>query len=257
MSEPPPPPAGAPAPAAPAERRPAFPFRYADLPETGFRGITVALAILVAVFTLFTGTLIVAAFDPGLDTEAGRDLAQLVVALSLGGTAIGFAAVDGNGLGAGLRRLGLRRMTLAAVGLACLGWFVYVLISAGLAPLLNPEQEDVTRQLGTDEGSVLSVAAAGLLIAVAAPISEELFFRGLMFAALRRSLPLWPAALISSLVWASLHLGSGNLGVVVQLGVFGVVLAWLYQRSGTLWAPILAHAINNALAFTLLLTDVL
>src|SRR5690606_22087105 len=149
-----------------------------------------------------------------------------------------------------LRRLGLRRMTLAAIGLACLGWFVYVLISAGLAPLLDPEQEDVTRQLGTDESSVLSVAAAGLLIALAAPLSEELFFRGFMFAALRRSLSLWPAALISALVWASLHLGSGNLGVVIQLAVFGVVLAWLYERSGTLWAPIAAHTINNAIAFT-------
>ena len=36
--------------------------------------------------------------------------------------------------------------------------------------------------------------------------------------------------------------------------MFGVILAWLYERSGTLWAPILAHLINNAIAFALLMS---
>ena len=90
-----------------------------------------------------------------------------------------------------------------------------------------------------------------------APLSEELFFRGFMFSGLRRSIPLWPAALVSALVWGALHLGGGNIGVVVQLSIFGVILAWLYERSGTLWAPIIAHTINNSIAFTLLVTDVI
>ena len=45
--------------------------------------------------------------------------------------------------------------------------------------------------------------------------------------------------------------------MAIQLSVFGVILAWLYERSGTLWAPIIAHTINNTIAFVLLVTDVI
>jgi len=146
---------------------------------------------------------------------------------------------------------------VAAVGLAILAWLAYLTLAAALSPLLSPDQEDITRELGTDTGSAGSLVVAGLLIIVAAPISEELFFRGFMFAGLRRSIPLWPAAVVSAVIWGSLHLGGGNVGVAIQLAVFGVILAWLYERSGTLWAPILVHTTNNTIAFVLLVTDVI
>jgi membrane protease YdiL (CAAX protease family) len=40
--------------------------------------------------------------------------------------------------------------------------------------------------------------------------------------------------------------------VVLQLAVFGVILAWLYERTGSLWPTIAVHALNNALAFAIL-----
>jgi uncharacterized protein len=39
-----------------------------------------------------------------------------------------------------------------------------------------------------------------------------------------------------------------------MLSVLGMLLAWLYERTGSLWAPITLHAVNNALAFTVLVT---
>ena len=81
---------------------------------------------------------------------------------------------------------------------------------------------------------------------------EELFFRGFMFAGLRNRMSLWPAAAISSILWASLHLSGGNLGVVAILAVFGLFLAWLYERSGTIWAGSSPHGLNNAIAVTYL-----
>jgi membrane protease YdiL (CAAX protease family) len=42
--------------------------------------------------------------------------------------------------------------------------------------------------------------------------------------------------------------------VVGQLAFFGAALAWLYQRTGSLWPPIIVHAVNNSLAFTIQLT---
>ena len=174
------------------------------------------------------------------------------------GTALGFALFDTGGqLREALKRLGLGgRIALGAVGLAALAWLAYILFAAVLTPLLQPDQQDVTRELGTNRESTFSVAVAAILIVVAAPLSEELFFRGFMFGGLRRSLSLWPAALISAVVWGSLHLSGGNIGVAIQLAVFGVILAWLYERSGTLWAPIMAHTLNNTIAFVLLITDV-
>ncbi len=234
-----------------------FLTNYAGLPEVGWRGGMVAVGVLIAAGVMLAGTIVVAVFDPDLDTSAARNAAQLVVAVSLAGTALGFALADSGGrLGGAFAKLGLGgRVALAAIGLAALAWVTYILFSGFLAPLLQPDQQDVTRELGTDKDELGSVAAAAFLIVIAAPISEEIFFRGFMFAGLRRSMSLLPAAAISAGVWGALHLGAGNIGVAIQLAIFGVILAWLYERSGTLWAPVLAHAINNTIAFVLLVTD--
>lgn len=215
------------------------------------------IGVLVALGALIAGTLIVAAFDPELETNAGRNAIQLVLGLAFGLTAIGFAASEvGGRVREALARLGIGRIGVRIAVIAGLGFIAY-LISAGiLAPLLQPEQQDVTRELGTDEGSALSVILAGFLIMIVAPLSEELFFRGFMYAGLRRAMPIWPAAIVSGLIFGSLHLGGGNIGVAIQLSVFGVILAYLYERTGSLWAPILAHGLNNTIAFVLLLTDV-
>ena len=235
-----------------------FLTRYAGLPEVGWGGGMVALGVLIAAGTMLIGTIFVAIFDPELETSAARNAAQLVVALSLIGTALGFALTDTQGrLKEAFGKLGLgSRVAFGAIGLALLAWLIYILVAGILTPLLQPDQEDVTRELGTNKDELGSVAVAAFLIVIAAPLSEELFFRGFMFGGLRRSMSLWPAAVISAIVWGSLHLGAGNIGVAVQLAVFGVILAWLYERSGTLWAPVLAHAINNTIAFVLLVTDV-
>jgi membrane protease YdiL (CAAX protease family) len=235
-----------------------FLTNYAGLPEVGWSGGIVALGVLVAAGAMLVGTIVVAVFDPDLDSTAGRNGAQLVVALSLAGTALGFALGDAGGrLKEAFAKLGLgSRVALAAIGLAALAWVTYVLFAGFLAPLLQPDQQDVTRELGTDKDELGSIAVAAFLIVIAAPVSEELFFRGFMFGGLRRSFSLLPAAAISAAVWGALHLGAGNIGVAVQLAIFGVILAWLYERSGTLWAPVLAHAINNTIAFVLLVTDV-
>ena len=74
-----------------------------------------------------------------------------------------------------------------------------------------------------------------------------------MFGGLRRSMPWIGAAVISSLVWGVFHFtGPSSWGVVVQLAIFGIVLGWLYEKTGSIWPGIVIHALNNALAFALL-----
>jgi membrane protease YdiL (CAAX protease family) len=214
----------------------------------------VLLGALTAVFAVFIAIAVVSAIDPDLDSDASMLAAQAAFALALIGVALAFAAGDPDRSAGPLAKLGLRRAGWGAIGLAFAAWVAYIIFASQISPLLQPDQEDVTRELGGDAGTWITIAG-GILIIVAAPLSEEIFFRGFMFAGLRRHLPLWTAAAISALVWGLLHLSGGNLGVALQLAIFGLLLAWLYDQTGSLWPPIIAHAVNNGLAFTLLVTD--
>jgi membrane protease YdiL (CAAX protease family) len=82
-------------------------------------------------------------------------------------------------------------------------------------------------------------------VALAAPLGEELFFRGFAQPALARALGWTGAALVSGALFALLHLDPvGFLG----LWEIGVLLAVLRHASGSLWPAVVAHAVNNAVA---------
>lgn len=78
-----------------------------------------------------------------------------------------------------------------------------------------------------------------------APVFEELAFRGLLFSILRRRFHWWPAALLSAALFALAH----GYGLIGFLSVFwsGVIWAWAYERTGSLWPGMIGHAINNLL----------
>ena len=78
-----------------------------------------------------------------------------------------------------------------------------------------------------------------------APLFEELAFRGLLFAILRRKFRFLPAALISAGIFGVAH-GYGLVGLL-SVCWSGVLWAWIYEKTGSLLPGILAHAINNLL----------
>jgi membrane protease YdiL (CAAX protease family) len=84
------------------------------------------------------------------------------------------------------------------------------------------------------------------LVSVTAGICEELMFRGFVMAYLTAVLgvPLWASILLSSLAFGFAHLYQGPLGMVKSGGV-GVVFAILYVMTGSLWAPMIAHAVMD------------
>lgn len=91
---------------------------------------------------------------------------------------------------------------------------------------------------------------------VLAPAYEELLFRRVLFGRFLDAGRPWLGLVLSSIAFALMHEVPGlsanpPLAVVQLLAVYagmGAVLCWLYWRTGTLWAPIAAHAVNNALA---------
>lgn len=90
-------------------------------------------------------------------------------------------------------------------------------------------------------GSVLAVSV--LEYVVFAPIFEEIAFRGLLYAILRRRLSFAPAALLSACMFAVAH-GYGLIGFVSVLWS-GFLWAWIYEKTGSLIPGIIAHAMNN------------
>lgn len=196
--------------------------------------------------------------DPDLTQPDGIKLSvQAFAVLGFVSAAVGMTMIGNRErIGPALRRLGLGpggRRLLTTLGIAVLA---YIFLAGLVAALLQPEQEDIAENLGADEDAALLVTIlAGVLIIAGAAIGEELFFRGLLFGGLRQMLPLWPAAAISGILFGLPHLPQGDLAVGLQLSIFGAVLAWAYERCGSLWVPIAMHGLNNALAFYFLVTD--
>ena len=94
---------------------------------------------------------------------------------------------------------------------------------------------------------VLTLLGAGVL----APISEELYFRGLLHGWFKsRRFALWPRVLLSSALFGLAHFDS--LGVATSSFVLGVANALLYERSRSIWVPIAMHMFTNSLAVFLL-----
>jgi membrane protease YdiL (CAAX protease family) len=95
-----------------------------------------------------------------------------------------------------------------------------------------------------------------LFAAILAPAYEELLFRRVFFGRFLAAGRPWLGLLLSSLAFALVHEVPGVSAnpplAVVQLwliyGGMGAAFAWLYWRTGTLWAPFLAHALNNGIA---------
>ncbi len=110
------------------------------------------------------------------------------------------------------------------------------------------EETELLRDLGADRSDVLLVLAA-LLVCVIAPLIEEFFFRGFFFRALFNWKGLWPAAILTGVVFGAIHIGSSPVGALVPLAFFGFGLCLLYWRTQSLYPCIAVHAINNAIAF--------
>lgn len=90
-------------------------------------------------------------------------------------------------------------------------------------------------------GLFLQVAAT----AVAAPVVEELLFRGLIFKRMRDSLKFVPAALLSSLIFGLVH---ANALQFAYAFILGLLLAYVYEQFKTVWAPVLFHSGANLIS---------
>ncbi len=85
---------------------------------------------------------------------------------------------------------------------------------------------------------------------VAAPLAEELIFRGLLFGALAPRIGVLASALLSAVVFGAVH---GDLILFPTLAALGFVSAIAYAATGNLWIAVTLHALNNALGAVFLI----
>jgi phosphoglycolate phosphatase-like HAD superfamily hydrolase/membrane protease YdiL (CAAX protease family) len=112
----------------------------------------------------------------------------------------------------------------------------------GLSPL--PEI-DTAYQSAAEAITAPSLAMQIIVIGIVGPVAEELVFRALLFRRLRDYLNPVLAILISGIAFGVYH---GNFVQGIFAGVLGILLALLYEESGTLIVPIAAHMANNLYA---------
>ena len=93
----------------------------------------------------------------------------------------------------------------------------------------------------------LSHNTLGVLgLAVLAPLLEEVLFRGAIQGALMRFFDRpWPAIIVAALVFGIIH---WNPVQTVYATLFGIVLGWIYYRTGSLLSVIVGHVLNNSFA---------
>jgi membrane protease YdiL (CAAX protease family) len=146
----------------------------------------------------------------------------------------------------GLRppRMAWRRVS----GLILLLLFAFIVLSAIWSVAFHPEKEKLLETLGSNEGTSLLLLSA-VLTCVVAPIGEEFLFRGFIFTALRNWKGTWPAAIITGVLFGGVHYGSAPTLDLVPLMGLGFGLCLLYRITGSLYPCIMAHSLNNSIAY--------
>lgn len=161
--------------------------------------------------------------------------------------------------------IGLKRPRLSDVGRGLLAYPLYFICFAIIAvvatqflPGLDTDQQ---QQLGFDNvQGALPLILTFISLVVLPPLVEEIVVRGFLFGSLRKYLKWGSAALLTSLIFAAAHLPEGGDAGPLYIAaldtfVLSLVLCWLREKTGSLWAGITLHAVKNGIAYLTLYTS--
>jgi membrane protease YdiL (CAAX protease family) len=215
----------------------------------------------VIAFTLL-GIILVFAMLVGLARANRAFYRANLETISLSATLAVYLAV-GAGIAVALRRLraplaflGLRWPAPRDVGLTLvllIPWYVgIIIVSAASAAAFNGGRlvPSNSRLIFVQRPGGIGILLLALVVtAVAAPICEEIFFRGMLLRLLRTRLPLWAAITVSAVAFGLAHASPAvSLALLPTFMYMGIVLAAVYVRTGSLTTNILLHAFSNAIA---------
>lgn len=145
--------------------------------------------------------------------------------------------------------LGLKKPTggeLIKYGLGG-GFFLFILIFllgipiAQLQPELAPQLYEEVLSTATSSGDIVYLFLIGVVLA---PVSEEIFYRGMVYPVMRRYAgPVW-GAILAGLVFGLAH---WDLWRTIPLAAGGAILCYIYEKTGSIWVSSVSHGLWNAI----------
>lgn len=123
----------------------------------------------------------------------------------------------------------------------CVGMNV-VMVMSGLA-MKDVSFLNVSKALYSESLGVMLVCQ-GLIV----PIAEEWMFRGVLYRRCREQMKFWGAAFSVSLLFAFIH---GSVTQMAYTLILGIFLAYVYEKFGSLKAPMFLHILVNSISIVL------
>lgn len=163
---------------------------------------------------------------------------------------------------ASFKTIGLKKPRLSDFGWAFATFLVYLVtlvtitaLAKLLVPSLNVDQE---QQLGFESTkNAIDLIMIGISLVILPPLVEEILMRGFLYTGLKTKLPIWPSAIITSIIFAAAHLQLGSGAPPLWVGaidtfILSLYLIYLREKTGGLASPIFLHMLKNGLAFSIL-----
>ena len=138
-------------------------------------------------------------------------------------------------------------------------YYVLYLLTVGLVshfvPSLNVNQH---QDIGfTNVHGFAPLLFTFISLVILPPITEEIMVRGFLYSSLKKGMPTIAAVIVTSAIFASAHLPEGGAAGPLYIAaldtfVLSLVLIFLREKTGSLWASITLHAFKNGVAFVAL-----
>ena len=145
-----------------------------------------------------------------------------------------------NSLGIRYTTPGIKRLGVVFVLGMSAAVSVNVIVSLSQIARFSPKYQQVSEVIYSG-GLFMEIVSA----VISAPILEELFFRGMIYKRLRDMINVKAAVVISALFFGAFN---GNLVQFVYAFIIGLMLAYVYEKFKTIWAPVIFHIGANLIS---------
>ncbi len=185
-------------------------------------------------------------------------ICQFVYVALVEAVTVGFVALFLKSRRLAWSKIGLVRYKLHDLGVTLLAYPPYFVLNAIVAiagAALFHVNNSQSQQTGFESArSPSDLVFTFISLVVLPPIVEEIVMRGFLFGSLKSRFRVIPAALITSVIFATAHLqfGSGApllWSAALDTFVLSLVLCYIRQKTGSLWPGIGLHALKNGVAF--------
>jgi membrane protease YdiL (CAAX protease family) len=220
-------------------------------------------AIIVFLVAMFLGAIVYSLVELVYAQITNQDLAEVgtlipitvmpfILAVPILLTVVGFVFFKEKSFSKIFTSLGFKKISLGKLTTIVLSSIFFIYLFNIILSLIIDVNQDVVKEIEEKQGTAINAILLFFGVCVIVPIYEEVLIRGFLFAGLRKRMVFFPAALISGLFFAVLHF-EGSLNNIISIAAamifISFVLAWAYEKTNSLWPPIVIHSVMNFTVF--------